>query len=247
MTALLYLVSHIYTSRYLATLGVSQNFQSYGLGNLVMLTMFDVFVVAVTTAITYWLLHHKHKLWLDVALSIILAVLMGLPVITMALKGDEHPIANPVSTMFTVLLILGFARFRRPKHIAARMMLELADGNAALLTDPKAQAAHIELRERVGRMRVLLLLFCAYSSALVYVGTAAQSEALVMLDQNAKIQWKALDATSAPRVPLYTVGDRYIYATIENGVCLLHMETGSTEFARRICPTVVASYLVKTP
>jgi hypothetical protein len=242
ISGLLYLANHLYGGAYLGAVGVSLGFQGVGLSNLALMPLFSVFLLASNTLGTYRMLTHKGVLIADIISVITLLILLCLPLMTALEHGATEDLALGLglAVAWTVALI-AWMRFVRPHHVDILKEFEELQPHATKPTEDADRIKYEKARARAASVRLRIILSCAHASAVVYLTTLGRNDCLTLVASKNHKEWRVLDPTGPARMPVYWIGDRYIYITNDGKECLVHVQIAGVEQARRNCTPVIAT------
>lgn len=252
-TALLYFTSAAYGETYLSVFEVSNGFHSFGLGNLAMLSVWELMGLIVFT----FLLHAgcsstKRR---PVALAIVMVCVVG-AYTPLSVVRYSHDVRGVDIAVLTATAVVGYGIVSRfyndyaPNITKLERVLDkyrrlgLTDAQAETLplrNGIKATDAVRYLTWRVWELRARTWLFCAYATMFVAVPALATWKAIEAAKQG---HYVAPDAQSPVRVPVYWVGDRVVYIT-QDGSCNVNIEIAGALKARHECGTLLTAVTKK--
>lgn len=253
-TALLYLTSLVIGSVYFRFFGIPMGFQSFGVGNLALLSpaefciaiVFALQANAALLAVKWYYYALGSVIFIAVGASqLIVTIFYGLPVGL----GDCIYLFIAILSIF----VLTHARMRM------RVVFSKAQNGISLCEDrlPKIKKAelgvtgaamatvvevsHRWFRKRVRQMKTMAWVLSAYLTMAVMVPALTWFLALMTAHEKSYVE---TSANAGVQLPVYAIEDRVMYLSREGKKCLLNIQMSEDAKFKRLCAPMASAVFV---
>lgn len=247
VTALLYLTSHFYGSIYLGVFNVRSGFQGFGLGNLSMFgTPHATAIVFCFTLVVSAMLTAQR--WLLVLLLILIAMVAHTDLIILSyVRGGlrwSYGYAF-LPSILTILIILWWRRFftrleKRGLELQSKLknIDEKTNGPRSVTTDKLRGRLNRDLSRTEFRTIIYTSLLAGALTVFNLANTISHSDAILTTYLGQR-EMLPEPPTGKARIPVYWIGDRYVYVTNDGITCEVHEVIDSTEVGAHKCSPVI--------
>jgi hypothetical protein len=249
ITGILYVASWLYSTMYLREFGVPVGFGGLGLGPLAMLDWFDYLLIVATVSVLYKTVFTAKTLEYVVGVLCFALVASSGTLVKLAYSGAIDVASPAVVGCAAVVAFVTMRAYRRIRELIGKLQTQLEKAESILKDAASLDAEKQKEAERIKstciseirRSKRYIWMFCSIITVSSVIPMVAKLEATRL---SKPAHWIRLDPTSEPRIPVYWVGDRVVYLTVEKG-CSVHMMIGKDEVARTECPDLIEDVVRK--